>query len=59
MDAGEVQQVLETIVELANSLGWTVVLAQRPDGALNGMHLGTPEWVELISSKVPVKSSQH
>lgn len=41
----EVQEILEQIIDLAHSLGWTSALAQSKDEVILGMYLGENSWI--------------
>lgn len=51
MTEEDVEAVLQTIVDLAGSIGWTVALQHNKSNELVGMIVGSPEWIERVSGK--------
>jgi len=43
---------IEKMIDLADELGWKVVVQENTDGQIMGMYIGHSEWVE---SKVQIR----
>lgn len=41
------REILETIIELAATLGWVAALAQAKDGQMMGMYIGPEDWIKI------------
>lgn len=42
----EVQMILEEIIELGRSIGFSSAMAQNKDGAILGLYIGEYDWIK-------------
>lgn len=46
MTDDEFREVLENILDLAHSIGWTSAMVQTKNGDLTGLYIGTKAWID-------------